>query len=229
MGSELNSRHSPSQMDEVDPEEISILLIGDSQEQERAISLIHKHLRKAIIYKIRAAAIRLAPDELLDVYQEVLLNVWNAAKEKRYNPDKPLLPFLFMLAQRRAYDRVRKNDAKKIHESRLLDEVSESLKDTKVGEAWQIVAARNEGRRMMDIICKTVVKMPTRQRQVASVDIEHFPKILSPQDVSEIIYRTTGEKITVVAVKRARQEARKKIREQLINAGYMEDNTDGRH
>lgn len=216
-------------MNEVDPEEISILLIGDSQEQERAISLIHKHLQKSIIYKIRVTAISLAPDELLDVYQEVLLNVWNAAKEKRYDPDKPLLPFLFMLAQRRAYDRLRKNEAKKIHESSLLDEVTESLKDTKVGEAWQIVAARNDGHRMMGIIRKTVVKMPTRQRQVASVVIKNFPEVLSPQDVSEVIYRTTGEKITVVAAKRAWQEARNKIREQLIDAGYMEDNADGRY
>jgi DNA-directed RNA polymerase specialized sigma24 family protein len=216
-------------MNEVDPEEISILLIGDSQEQECAISLIHKHLQKSIIYKIRVTAISLAPDELLDVYQEVLLNVWNAAKEKRYDPDKPLLPFLFMLAQRRAYDRLRKNEAKKIHESSLLDEVTESLKDTKVGEAWQIVATRNDGHRMMGIIRKTVVKMPTRQRQVASVVIENFPEVLSPQDVSEVIYRTTGEKITVVAAKRAWQEARNKIREQLIDAGYMEDNADGRY
>lgn len=229
MGSKLNSRHRPNQKDKVDPEEISILLIGDSREQERAISLIDKHLRRAIIYKIRETAISLAPDELLDVYQDVLLNVWNAAKEKRYDPDKPMLPFLFMLAQRRAYDRVRKNDAKKIHESSLLDEVSESLRDTKVGEAWQIVAARNDGHRMMDIIRKTVVKMPTRQRQVASVVIENFPEVLSPQDVSELIYRTTGEKITVVAAKRAWQEARNKIREQLIDAGYMEDNADGRY
>jgi len=229
VGPELNSRHRPNQKDKVDPEEISILLIGDRQEQELAISLIDRHLRRAIIYKIRETAISLAPDELLYVYQEVLLNVWSAAKQQRYDPDKPLMPFLFTLAQRRAYDRVRKNEAKKIHESSLLDEVSESLKDTKVGEAWQIVAARNEGRRMMDIIRKTVVKMPTRQRQVALVVIEHFPEVLSPQDVSEVIYRTTGEKITVVAAKRAWQEARNKIREQLTHAGYMEDNADGRY
>lgn len=228
MGTKLESQDSRTQNDEVDPVEISILLIGNSKEQERAISLIDKHFKKAIIYKIRETAVSLAPDKLLDVYQEVLLNVWNAAQQERYDPDKPLLPFLFVLAQRRACDRVRKNETKKVYEGRLLDEVSESLKGTKIGEAWQIVAAKNEGRRMMDIIRRAIIRMPTRQRQVASVVIEHFPDVLSPQDVSEIIYRTTGEKITVVAAKRAWQEARNKIRELLADAGFMEDSADGR-
>ncbi len=228
MGTKLESQDSRTQNDEVDPVEISILLIGNSKEQERAISLIDKHFKKAIIYKIRETAVSLAPDKLLDVYQEVLLNVWNAAQQERYDPDKPLLPFLFVLAQRRACARVRKNETKKVYEGRLLDEVSESLKGTKIGEAWQIVAAKNEGRRMMDIIRRAIIRMPTRQRQVASVVIEHFPDVLSPQDVSEIIYRTTGEKITVVAAKRAWQEARNKIRELLADAGFMEDSADGR-
>jgi DNA-directed RNA polymerase specialized sigma24 family protein len=213
----------------VDPEEISVLLIGDRKEQEQGISLIHKYFQQAIIYKIRETAISLAPDELLDVYQEVLLNVWNAAQGKHYDPDKPLLPFLFMLATRRACDRVRKNEVRKSHESGLIDAVSESLKGTKVGEVWQIVAAKNEGHRMMNIIRKAIVRMPTRQRQVASVVIEHFPDVLSPQDICEEIYRATGERITVVAAKRAWQEARNKIRELLVDAGYMENSTDGRY
>jgi DNA-directed RNA polymerase specialized sigma24 family protein len=171
VGTRLNSQCSRTQNDEIDPVEISILLIGDSKEQEQAISLIDKHFKKAIIYRIRETALSLAPDELLDVYQEVLLNVWNAAQQKRYDPDRPLLPFLSTLAERRACDRVRKNETKKAYEGRLLDEVSEGLKGTKIGEAWQIVAVKNEGRRMMDTIRRAIVRMPTRQRQVASVVI----------------------------------------------------------
>lgn len=221
METKVEHQKTTNQKVGVDPEEISILLIGNADEQKRAISLIDKHLRNAIIYKIREAAIGLASHELPDVYQEVLMNVWNAARKGRYDPDKPLLPFLFLLAQRRAYDRVRKNTTRKNVEKELLDEVAENLKDTKVGEAWRIVAEKNEGRRILEIMRRTVSTMPKRQRQVASVVVELFPDVPSPQEIRAEIYERTGEQITVVAAKRARQEARAKIREVLIDAGYL--------
>lgn len=211
-----------------DTVEISILLIGNDAEQRHAISLIDRRLRRAIWYKIRETAISLPADEVMDVYNEVLLAVWVAAKERRYDPDKPLLPFLLTLAHRKACDRLRHDMRGKHRQVELLDEVLNSLKDTKVGEAWQRVAAQEHGSRMMDIIRRTVVKMPERQRQVASVRIGRFPTVPSAQEVCEEIYERTGERITVVAAKRAWQEARNKIRERLVESGYMGDDTHGR-
>lgn len=212
---------------ELDTEEISILLIGDEAERKQAIELIDKHLQRAIARKIRYAAPGLPPDELLEVYGDVLLGVWKAAKEGRFDPDRPLLPFLFTLAQRKAYDRLRKRSRVQKAREELLDAVAERLAGTEVGAAWEEVVAREDGQRMNGIIRDTVARMPARQRQVASVVIECFPSIPTPQEIRQEIYETTGEQLTVVAVKRAWQEARAKLREQLVLAGYMESRKHG--
>ena len=205
----------------IDPEEISILLIGDEEEQNRAIGLIDKHLRKTLVYRIRKTALSVPSDEIMDIYQEVLLNVLTAARGQRYDPDQPLLPFLYTLAHRRACDRIRKKTTIDENESQLLEAVLKRLENTEVGEAWEQVAKKNDGSRMIEIIRRTVVGMPNRQRQVASVVIDSFPEIPNMDKIRDVIFRTTGESFTVVATKRAWQEARRKIRERLIDAGYM--------
>jgi len=205
----------------IDPEEISILLIGDEEEQNRAIGLIDKHLRETLVCRIRKTALSVPSDEILDIYQDVLLNVLRAAREQRYDPDQPLLPFLYTLAHRRACDRIRKKTTIDENENQLLEKVLQRLKNTQVGEAWELVAKKNDGSRMIEIIRRTVVGMPNRQRQVASVVIDSFPEIPSMDKIRDVIFRTTGESLTVIATKRAWQEARSKIRERLIDAGYM--------
>lgn len=208
-------------------DEISILLIGNEEEQNEAVRLIDKHLRRPIVAKIRRSAIGLPSADLPDVYQEVLLDVLEAARKGQYDPDRSLLPFIFTVAYRRAIDRVRKISGKQVAEAELLDAITESLADTKVGEAWREVIAREEGRKMMEVIRNTIAKMPARQRQVASVVIERFPDTATLQEIRQEILGRTGEQLTVVAVKRARQEARKKIREQLVLGGYMERSGNG--
>ena len=205
---------------DIDPEEISILLIGDEHEQDRAIFLIDKHLREALVLRIRKTALSVPPDEIMDIYQEVLLNVLSAAREQRYDPDQPLLPFLFTLAHRRACDRIRKKTTVKENEGQVLEAVLQRLKNTKVGEVWKLVAQKNDGRWMMEIIRRTVVSMPNRQRQVAGVFIDCYPEIPSMDQIRTMIFEASGELLTVVAIKRAWQEARNKIRERLAEAGY---------
>jgi DNA-directed RNA polymerase specialized sigma24 family protein len=212
----------------VDTDEISLLLIGNQEEQNQAISLIDKHLRKSILYRIRQTGLSLSPEELLDVYQEVLLNIIEAARGKRYDPDQPLLPFIFTLAQRRTIDRIRKMKIRRENESELLDEIAGTLKDTKVGEAWQMVAKKNDGRKMLELMRRAIVRMPRRQRQVAEVIYVRFHEEPAYQEICDEIYEKTGERLTVVMVKGAWREARKKIKEVLIDAGYLEENELGK-
>lgn len=208
----------------LDVEEISILLIGKEEEQNRAIELIHKHLRGAIAYEIRKSALSLSSEELAEAYSDVLTNIIEAAREGRYDPDSSFLPFLFTIARRRAIDKLRKKTTIKKNESELLDEIAYALKDSKVGEAWELVAQKNDGRRLMDVISKSIMRMPPRRRQVAQVMLDQYkyPEVPSIEEIREKIYEATREPITAVAVKRARQEVRKEIRDVLIDAGYME-------
>lgn len=59
-----------------------------------------------------------------------------------------------------------------------------------------------------------------RQGQVASVVIDCFPEIPGMDQIRTMIFEASGELLTVVAIKRAWQEARNKIREPLVEAGY---------
>jgi RNA polymerase sigma factor (sigma-70 family) len=205
----------------LDDEEVSILLIGNEEEQNEAIRLIDRHLRRALFGIIRRTAPSLTATEVQEIYQEILLGVWQKAKKQEYNADEPLLPLLFTIARRRAIDRVRKKSRKTGNEQ-VLDAIVETLADTKVGEAWQNVASKHDGRRMMEAIRNIIARMPERQRLVASVVIDLFPETPTLQQIQEEIHRSTGEQLTVVTIKSARREARKKIREHLVRAGYME-------
>ena len=75
---------------------------------------------------------------------------------------------------------------------------------------------------MMQVIREAIAGMPYRQRQVAQVMIDRFPEEPELNEIREEIRRATGELLTMVAVKRSRQEARRKIREELVRKGFLE-------
>ncbi len=144
------------------------------------------------------------------------------AREGEYDPDRPLLPFLLTIAHRRAIDHIRKKTTLRCNEKELLDAVANSLADTQVGEAWKNVTASQDGQKMLKLIRDVITEMPERQRQVSSVIIDCYPDNLSIEETREELFRRTGERPTALAVKRARQEARKKIRKQLVSGGFLE-------
>ena len=204
-------------------QEISRLLAGDSCCQEDAIRLIDIHLRLAVIAKIRRTAPSLSFEEVADAYQEVLLGVWRIAASSHYDPKKPLLPLLLTIAQRKAVDRLRMHSPGGFDYDALFDAVSARLVDSTIGEAWRAVAAQEDGRRMMTLIREAVAKLPEHQRRVAAVVIDHFPDVPSHKELCDEVRKGSGEVISSIAVKRAWQEARKKIRELLIREGYLEN------
>jgi hypothetical protein len=150
-----------------------------------------------------------------------LLGLWQKAKKQEYDANEPLLPLLFTIAKRKAIDRVRRK-SRKTGKEQVLDAIADSLADTKVGEAWCNVASKHDGRRMLEAIGRAISRLPERQRLVASVVIDFFPEMPTLQQVQDDIHHRAGEQLTVVAIRSAWREARKKIREQLVREGYME-------
>ena len=207
---------------DIDIETINILLIGEDEEKREAIQLINRYLQDKIVEQIKCSAPGLDGNELLDVYQEVLLSLYNAAKDGFYDPDKAhLLAFIFTLAKRRAIDRKRQRIPKPISEDELIEALGDRLADTSIGQVWQEISACELGQEMLRRIRKISIGLPKRQRQVVSVIIDHFPKYLELEEICSEIYKSTGDMPTVVAVKRARQEARKKIRKLLSKSKLL--------
>jgi DNA-directed RNA polymerase specialized sigma24 family protein len=204
-----------------DTKTIANLLGGNPKEQEEAIRLIDKQLRTVVVAKLRRTAPGLSPEEIVEAFQETLVGVWQMARSGWFDAKKPLVPLLLTIAQRKAIDGLRKREVNHVNYDEMFDAVDERLSRSRVGEAWRAVAANEDGRRIMIMIRGTAAVLPKRQHLVASAVMEFFPRIPSYEAIRDHIKQKTGEGLTTTAVKRAWQEARKKIREVLVREGYF--------
>ncbi len=205
-----------------DVKTIAKLLGGNPQEQEEAIRLIDEQLRSVIVAKLRRTAPGLLPEDVVEAYQETLVGIWQRARSGCFDAKRPLLPLLLTIAQRKAIDGLRQRRSAEVSYDEMFSAVDERLSRSRVGEAWRAVAAKEDGRRIMTMIRETVAGMPGRQHLVASAVMDFFPQTPSCEAVRDRIKQMTGMALTAVAVKRAWQEARKKIRAVLVREGYME-------
>lgn len=208
-------------MPSTDTKTIASLLGGDPKEQEEAIRLIDQQLRTVVVAKLRRTAPGLSPEEIMETFQDTLVAVWQMARSRCFDARKPLLPLLLTIAQRRAIDALRKREVNRVSYDEMFDAVDERLSGSRVGEAWRAVAANEDGRRIMMMIRDTVARLPKRQHLVASAVVGFFPRVPSYEAIRDFIKQRNGVALTTTAVKRAWQEARKKIREVLVREGYF--------
>jgi hypothetical protein len=76
------------------------------------------------------------------------------------------------------------------------------------------------GEEIMHLIQSQVAALPLRQRLVLEVFIEQFPESASLAVLRQEVSRRTGREESLVAVKRALQEGRLRVREFLHRQGY---------
>ena len=206
----------------LDQEEVSLLLIGNDAEQNQAIELIHDRLGKALVGAIRRQAPGLSTDDVMEIYQESLLGILNAARESRFDADAPLLPFIFAVARYKTIDRLRKRLPANIGDDALLDALAE-VQGGEEGAPWRNAVAKEQGDKLMRLVRRTIAELPLRQRQVAQVIIQRFPEEPSVTDIAAAVKQATGETVTIVAVKSALREFRKKMRDRVKEWGFVEE------
>ncbi len=213
----------------VDLETIDIYLIGDEKEIAEGIRLIDALFREKIVAIIRKRALSANPDDLFDIYQEILLGIYKNAREGKYDPGtkkKSLMTFIYKIASNKAIDWLRRKSAQKrkrdTDQDVLIDSVAEIIKDSSVYESWQNAHQNEERAIILETIRNLVPRLKYRQRQVAEIIFENFPKLLSLLDIKKQILERYGEDVITVAVKSARQEVYNKVKEALSIAGYGE-------
>lgn len=213
----------------VDLETIDIYLIGDEKEIAEGIRLIDAHFREKIVAIIRKRALSANPDDLFDIYQEVLLGIYKIAREGKYDPGtkkKTLMAFIYKIASNKAIDWLRRKCAQKrkrdTDQDVLIDSVAEIIKDSSVYESWQNAHQNEERAIILENIRNLVPMLKHRQRQVAEIIVENFPKMLSLLDIKKQILERYGEDVPTVAVKSARQAVYNKVKEALSITGYGE-------
>lgn len=213
----------------VDVETIDILLIGDEEEVAEGIRRIDANFKEKIVEIIRKRALSANPDDLFDIYQEVLLGIYKNAREGKYDPGtkkKTLMAFIYKIASNKAIDWLRRKYAQKrkrdTDQDVLIDSVAEIIKDSSIYESWQNAHQNEERAIILGAIRNLVPRLKHRQRQVAEIIVENFPKLLILLDIKKQLLERYGEDVTTVAVKSARQEVYNKVKEALSIAGYGE-------
>ena len=85
------------------------LLVGDVEEIQEGLCLIHYQLRDRTCGWLRSRYPGMSAEDLADAWGDTLLGVLKAAREGRFDPDRPLMRWLLTIAYRRAADITRRN------------------------------------------------------------------------------------------------------------------------
>lgn len=199
-------------------EEMEILLIGDKYEISEAVRQIHCKFKEHIVRIIRKRAPSAKAHDVEDIYQEVLVSILETARSGKYIPEAPsLMSFIYTIANRRAIDWLRKISRRKeeTNSDLLIDTVHEAISSSTFSDSWEKKSKDGGRSKLLAEIRNLIPKLKLRQRQVAEVIYESFPDLLSDSDIKNLIYQRYKDDVTVIAVKRARQEVYKKLRDLL--------------
>ena len=79
-------------------EEISLMLIGDVVEKKEAIRLINQHHKRLIIFWIRKTGLSLSMSELEEIYNDVLLSLYQASEKPDFDISEDIRPLLLTMA-----------------------------------------------------------------------------------------------------------------------------------
>jgi len=198
-----------------DDEAVRILLMGTEDEVAQGLTRIHQTLRGGVCGLVRQRFPGLSPEDLADLWAEVLTNLWDLVRGGTFDGDRELLPLVCELARRRAVDIVRRQGAGE----RLVTAVGEALRATKTGADWGGMPVE-ERAEVMEQIRAAVGTLPPKQRTVMEAFVDDYPDTADMQTLRMLVSERTGVQETLAAVKRALQEARAKVRGRLRDHGY---------
>lgn len=206
-------------------ETIDIYLIGNKEEIAEGMKLIDFHFRERIVSFISKRAPSANIDDSFDIYQDVLIGISKDAQDGKYDPDSTSLKaYIYQIASNKTISWLRRKLALKRNpdtdQETLIDSVAEAIRDSSIYEAWQYAHLNESRSTILRTIRNLIPKLKLRQRQVAEIMKESFPYILSDNEIKIKILNSYGEDITRVAVKSARENVYKKIRETVTITGY---------
>jgi len=146
---------------------------------------------------------------------ERFTRIFPADAERLDRPLKPQLLRTVILVGKEKYRKVTRTQKRELGE--LLESVTETLKDSELGNTWHQIADESFRQRVRHVILQTAASMKPRQRQIAFWFAERWGAELSEKDAIQEIFLTTNERLTRDQFKRALDEVRKKLREPIIN------------
>jgi len=219
MSDQSTRTSSNAQLDDV---EVRLLLLGPPQEVQAGLQQIHDRLRGKLCGSVRRHFPGLSADDLADLWAQTMVEFFQQVRDGTFDPDPPLVPFLMKIIFRRATDMCRRRTTNK----EALAAAAQEMRDSDVGR-WFDNAGRTQiqRREIFDLLQKAIGTLPSKQRAVMQEFVDGYPDTKSMELLRRLVSEKTGIEETLAAVKRALQEARRKVREFLERKGYRA--TDG--
>jgi RNA polymerase sigma factor (sigma-70 family) len=186
--------------------EVRQLLNGGEADLAEAFARIDAFFRNRFVLGARKRLPRLPPEDLADAWQETLRDLLQSLRAGRFDPDRKLGPWLWTVFIRRAFDGLRRKN----RHGAMLEQARRQLQGTETG-AFLERLDEEERIHLLGLVRQAVGTLPARQRTVIQLFVEHFPATEDLELLRQRVSEATGVEETRAGVKRALEEARRKI------------------
>lgn len=193
-----------------DDVDVRRLLAGDESGIAEAFQRIERTLRGKFMQGARDRMPWLGAEDLADIWQDTLRDLLSAIRGGRVDLGRALRPWLWTVFQRRALDHVGEERRQRL----MWERAKERLRGTSVGALVESLSAE-ERARVMGRIRRAVETLPERQKAVIQTFIERYPLLKTREDLRRALSERTGKEETGASVRRAMEEARRKVAEIL--------------
>jgi DNA-directed RNA polymerase specialized sigma24 family protein len=203
---------------EIDETEIVLKLIGTHREREDGLNLAYKKFGEIVFRYVVSRAPGLPTASQKEATLEAFRVLHRLSSEPNFDIDKPLLPLLFTLANRKAIDLLRtlirhRDFAERLDEDEnLAAEVAKRLVGTDVGFEWKLAVSQERAKEIQERFRALIPTLPAVQQLVAQVMSDALPGDLKDNELADAIYALSGSRPTVVQVRSARAQVRQKFR-----------------
>lgn len=197
-----------------DEEYVRLLLDGSSEEVADGMQRIHDSLSEGMWGYVRKHFPGVQSEDF-DIWADTLMALHQMIVAGKFDSERPLLPLLYELVRRKATDKLRRRTTSDAY----IEAMSDALSDTVIGDNWSRFSP-DERTEVMELIRRAIADLPARQKQVMELFVDNFPESKNMESLRTFVANQSSELVTLASVKRALQEARRKVREYLDVKGY---------
>lgn len=196
-------------------DEIKLGLLGDEVERDAAIALLYSQYHEELVGYLE----RKLPGLPSDLVANAMVDTFRALNDQvvagTFDYDQPLTSFLFTVVWNKGVDELRKFSRRALGKAEFFDTVGESLENTEIGRRWRQNVREGQSDELAQQFRDFLLTLPAVQRQVAQVMADNFPDKIPEEQICEEVFRRTNRRMTVVQVKSAKREIRRKFKETL--------------
>lgn len=192
------------------------------EDPDFGIRLLYEDYKEVILRYIKKQGRGLQLADWLDVFQQTMLEFWKKARSPDFDHRKPLA-LVFQIAQFRTWDALRRRKHMPNSDpDAILQHVAKDFRESEIGIQLQFPDGV-DWEAFRQNLHEVIADLPEKQKIVARAYVdnyEHFRERDTYAPLADFVGNVTGKKESLVAVKSAWHEAKKKIVKDMARRGF---------